>query len=92
MLGYREWCFKKLERASAEAIPCANRRIYEALSEPLPNGHRHRLDDLLKRRDIGKTAWLALAAAITGQTELAPLVAGAVSITLLLIFFPFFPG
>lgn len=59
MLGYREWCFKKLERASAEAITCANRRIYEALSEPLPNGHRHRLDDLLIRRDIGKTTWLA---------------------------------
>jgi hypothetical protein len=37
----------------------ANRRIYEALSEPLSNEHRHRLDDLLKRRDNGKTTWLA---------------------------------
>ena len=48
-----------IERASAEAITRANRRIYEALSEPLSNGHRHRLDDLLKRRDNGKTTWLA---------------------------------
>lgn len=29
--------------------------IYEALSEPLSNGHQPRLDDLLKRRDNGKT-------------------------------------
>jgi hypothetical protein len=48
-----------IERASAEAITRANRRIYEAMSEPLSNGHRHRLDDLLKRRDNGKTTWLA---------------------------------
>ena len=48
-----------IERASAEAVTRANRRIYEALSEPLSNGHRHRLDDLLKRRDNGKTTWLA---------------------------------
>jgi TnpA family transposase len=48
-----------IERASAEAITRANRRIYEALSEPLGNTHRHRLDDLLKRRDNGKTTWLA---------------------------------
>lgn len=37
----------------------ANRRIYEDLSEPLSNRHRHHLDDLLKRRDKGKTTWLA---------------------------------
>lgn len=48
-----------IERAIAEAITRANRRIYEALSEPLLNGHRHRLDYLLKRRDNGKTTWLA---------------------------------
>jgi hypothetical protein len=48
-----------IERASAEAITRANRRIYETLSEPLSNGHRHRLDELLKRRDNGKTTWLA---------------------------------
>jgi hypothetical protein len=48
-----------IERASAEAITRANRHIYETLSEPLSNGHRHRLDELLKRRDNGKTTWLA---------------------------------
>ncbi|WNV03390.1 Tn3 family transposase [Candidatus Methylospira mobilis] len=48
-----------VERVCAEAITRANRRIYEALSEPLSNVHRHRLDDLLKRRDNGKTTWLA---------------------------------
>ena len=48
-----------IERVCAEAITHANRRMYEALSEPLSNGHRHRLDDLLKRRDNGKTTWLA---------------------------------
>ena len=37
----------------------SNRRIYEALSEPLSDVHRRRLDDLLKRRDNGKTTWLA---------------------------------
>jgi hypothetical protein len=48
-----------IERASAEAITRANRCIYETLSEPLANTHRHRLDDLLKRRDNSKTTWLA---------------------------------
>ncbi len=48
-----------IERASAEAITRAIRRIHEALSEPLSSGHRHRLDELLKRRDNGKTTWLA---------------------------------
>ena len=48
-----------IERASAEAITRANRRIYETLSNPLLSAHRHRLDDLLKRRDNGKTTWLA---------------------------------
>ncbi|HOG03288.1 MAG TPA: Tn3 family transposase, partial [Accumulibacter sp.] len=48
-----------IERVCAEAITRANRRIYEALSEPLSNEHRDGLDDLLKRRDNGKTTWLA---------------------------------
>ena len=48
-----------VERASAEAITRANRRIYAALAEPLSDMHRRRLDDLLKRRDNGKTTWLA---------------------------------
>jgi TnpA family transposase len=48
-----------IARASAEAITRANRRIYDALSVSLSAAHRHRLDDLLKRRDNGKTTWLA---------------------------------
>ncbi|MDQ5882552.1 MAG: hypothetical protein QG616_2386, partial [Pseudomonadota bacterium] len=48
-----------IERVCAEAITRANRRIYEALSESLADTHRRRLDDLLKRRDNGKTTWLA---------------------------------
>jgi TnpA family transposase len=48
-----------IERICAEAITRATRRIHETLSEPLSNAHRHRLDDLLKRRDNGKTSWLA---------------------------------
>ncbi|TVT54828.1 MAG: Tn3 family transposase [Azoarcus sp. PHD] len=48
-----------IERICAEAITRANRRIYAALSDPLSDIHRHRLDDLLKRRDNGKTTWLA---------------------------------
>ncbi|WP_407208279.1 DUF4158 domain-containing protein [Citrobacter freundii] len=51
-----------VERASAEAITRANRRIYDALAEPLSDAHRRRLDDLLKRRDNGKTTgWLGCA-------------------------------
>ena len=48
-----------IERICAEAITRANRRIYDALAEPLADAHRRRLDDLLKRRDNGKTTWLA---------------------------------
>ena len=48
-----------VERVCAEAITRANRRIYDALVEPLADVHRRRLDDLLKRRDNGKTTWLA---------------------------------
>lgn len=48
-----------IERAGAEAVTRANRRINEALSGPLSNVHRRRLDDLLRRRDSGNTTWLA---------------------------------
>ncbi len=48
-----------IERICAEAITRANRRIYDALSEPLSDAHRQRLDGLLKRRDNSKTTWLA---------------------------------
>jgi hypothetical protein len=48
-----------IERICAEAITRASRRIYETLADPLSDAHRHRLDDLLKRRDNGKTTWLA---------------------------------
>ncbi len=51
-----------VERASAEAITRANRRIYDALAEPLADAHRRRLDDLLKRRDNGRRpGWLGCA-------------------------------
>ncbi|MDX9718706.1 MAG: Tn3 family transposase [Thauera sp.] len=39
-----------VERACAEAITRANRRIYRALIEPLHDHHRRRLDDLLRLR------------------------------------------
>ena len=48
-----------VERASAEAITRANRHIYKALAEPLSDAHHRCLDDLLMRRDNGKTTWLA---------------------------------
>jgi TnpA family transposase len=48
-----------IERVCAEAVTQANRRIYAALSDPLSDTHRHRLDELMKRRDNGKTTWLA---------------------------------
>jgi hypothetical protein len=47
-----------VERVCAEAITRVNRRIYDTLAEPLSDAHRHRLDDLLKRRDNGKATWL----------------------------------
>ena len=40
-----------IERICAEAITRANRRIYDALVDPLSDAHRRRLDDLLKRRE-----------------------------------------
>ena len=48
-----------IDRICAEAITRANRRIYETLSEPLSDTHRHRFDDLLKRRDNSKVTRLA---------------------------------
>jgi len=48
-----------IERLCAEAITRANRRIYDALAEPLSEAHRRYLDDLLKRRDNSKTTRLA---------------------------------
>ncbi len=48
-----------IERICAQAITLANRRIYAALSGPLTENHRHRLDELLKRRDNGNTTCLA---------------------------------
>jgi TnpA family transposase len=48
-----------IERAGAEAITRANQRIFTALSNPLTEINRQRLDNLLKRRDNGKTTWLA---------------------------------
>jgi len=47
-----------LERACAEAITRANRRIYAALTDSLSAIHRQRLNDLLKRKDDSKMTWL----------------------------------
>lgn len=47
-----------IDRICAEAITRANRHIYNVLAESLSDVHRQRLDDLLKRRDNGKTTWL----------------------------------
>ena len=48
-----------IERASAEAITRANRRIYAALTKALLPLHHQRLDELLKRKEGSKTTWLA---------------------------------
>lgn len=51
-----------IERICAEAITRADRRIHAALTDPLSDEHRQRLDELLKRRDGSKAtrlAWLA---------------------------------
>ncbi len=50
-----------VERACAEAITRANRRIYRALIEPLSDPHRRRLDDLLRLRpdsNLTRLMWL----------------------------------
>ena len=52
-----------VERACAEGLTHANRRIYDTLAKSLSDSHRLRLDDLLKLRDNSKTttlAWLRL--------------------------------
>jgi hypothetical protein len=48
-----------IERICAEAITRANRHLHATLSDPLSEEHRQRLDDLLKRRDKGRTTRLA---------------------------------
>ena len=48
-----------IERACAEAITRANRRIHVALTDSLLPVHRQRLDELLKRKEGSKTTWLA---------------------------------
>lgn len=48
-----------IERICAEVITQANRRIYAALTDSLSSDHRRRLDDLLKRREEGKSTRLA---------------------------------
>ena len=47
-----------IERVCAEAITRANRRIHAALADSLSAEHRQRLNELLKRKDGGKTTWL----------------------------------
>ena len=50
-----------VERACAEAVTRANRRIYRTLTEPLTVHHRRRLDDLLKIKpesNVTKLVWL----------------------------------
>ena len=48
-----------IERICAEAITRANRRIHAALTDPLSDEHRERLDVLLKRREGSKATRLA---------------------------------
>ncbi len=48
-----------IERICAEAITRATRNIHAALTDSLSAEHRHRLDDLLKRREEGKSTRLA---------------------------------
>lgn len=60
-LRYRQVMLPSLtviDRACAEAITHANRRIYRTLIEPLTEQHRCRLDDLLKRKPNNNTTWL----------------------------------
>ena len=47
-----------IERACAEAVTRANRRIYRALIEPLTTQHRRRLDALLKIKPDSSITWL----------------------------------
>ncbi len=47
-----------VERACAEAITRANRRIYRALTQPLHEHHRRRLDELLRVKPDSNLTWL----------------------------------
>lgn len=47
-----------IERACAEAITRATRRIYRILIEPLTAPHKQRLDDLLKVKPDSSITWL----------------------------------
>lgn len=47
-----------IERAIAEAVTRANKRIYAVLTDALTESHRQRLDNLLKLRDDSKFTWL----------------------------------
>lgn len=48
-----------IERIAAEAVTLANRRIHVALTGPLTEDHRTRLDALLKRKENSSTTLLA---------------------------------
>jgi TnpA family transposase len=48
-----------IERICSEAITRANRHLHAALADPLSEEHRKRLDDLLRRRENGRTTRLA---------------------------------
>ena len=48
-----------IDSICAEAITRANKRIYVALTDPLSDEHRQRLDDLLQRRPESQITWLA---------------------------------
>jgi TnpA family transposase len=47
-----------IDRACAEAITIATRRIYKTLIEPLTAAHKQRLDDLLKVKPESGITWL----------------------------------
>ncbi len=47
-----------VERACAESITRANRRIYKTLNDSLREHHRHHLDELLKLKPETKITWL----------------------------------
>ena len=47
-----------IDRACAEAITIATRRIYKMLIEPLTAAHKQRLDDLLKVKPESGITWL----------------------------------
>jgi TnpA family transposase len=48
-----------IERICSEAITRANRHLHAALADPLSEEHRKRLDELLRRRENGRTTRLA---------------------------------